>query len=170
MGNSWISWFLRSLHSLDWRPKLDKLSLPSLSFSHSHSPLSPSFYYAALRQIAFHWTANETLSYLHCCCNKTFLSPLELDEFTWAEQRWNTTSETVNGDTAQARLFTERWGESLYIHWLSRRKLPLNPAKEAGWLMTQQEVALTLASCLKAGEDVRDILHMCPIFWAVTEC
>lgn len=35
--------------------------------------------------------------------------------------------------------------------------------------MTQQEAALTLASCLRAREDVRGIVHMCLIWWAVTE-
>ncbi len=59
--------------------------------------------------------------------------------------------------------------KSLWINWLSSRKHPLNPAKGAGWLMTKQEVALTVASCQRAGQDVRDILHMCPNRLAVPE-
>lgn len=70
--------------------------------------------------------------------------------------------------TLSKHSFLDR-GKPQYIHRLSRRKLPLNPIKEAGRLMTQQEAALTLASCLRAREDVRGIVHMCLIWWAVTE-
>lgn len=62
------------------------------------------------------------------------------------------------------------WLWQTFIYPLTQQeKLPLNPLKDAGWLMTQQEAALTLASCLRAGEDVRGIVHMCLIWWAVTE-
>lgn len=142
---------------------------PFLSFSYPHTTLSPFFYCTALGKIRFHWIANENLSHLHCCCNKTFLSSLQWDEIQIFQQHsYEMTSERQQMVTLSKHSFLDR-GKPQYIHWLSRRKLPLNPVKESGRLMTQQEAALTLASCLRAREDVRGIVHMCLIWWAVTE-
>lgn len=111
------------------------------------------------------------LAHSHCSCNETFLSPLCLTK-QWRNPPIRTTVVSKWGYCPNTGLlpFTHRCVKSLYFHWLRRRKLPLNPAKEALWLMTQQEVALTQTSCLRAEEDAGYTLLMCPICWTVTEC
>ena len=110
-------------------------SFPSITIAYSHSPPEPSFYHAALRQIRFHWTASETLSYCTCTAVviKTFLPPL-----WWAESMrtlqpvFENISRDVKGDNPQHTDFFLTTLTNLFIYadsagknflWMQPKKL-----------------------------------------------